>query len=141
MAGVKTFFAPFRWFWLVTMATGYLFDFFDIFKTIIVYTPYLDTRLVSQGLWTWEPFQNYWDKAPSGNFARKKALRSSVSHADIDFTQKKYYLTEEHLLLRWRHLWINSLLDKKVILRDTFFENDPCTWQENNPKLQIRCSL
>ena len=135
MAGVKKFFAPFRWFWLVTMATGYLFDFFDIFKTTIMYTPYLDTRLVSQGLWTWEPFQNYWDKAPSGNVARKKALRSSVSHADIDYTKKKYYLTEEHLLLRWRHLWINSLLDKKVILRDTFFENNPCTWQENNPKL------
>ena len=88
LAGVKKFFAPFRWFWLVTMATGYLFDFFDIFKTTIMYTPYLDTRLVSQGLWTWEPFQNYWDKAPSGNVARKKALRSSVSHADIDYTKK-----------------------------------------------------
>ena len=42
LAGVKTFFAPFRKFWLVVMVAGYHFDFSDIFKTIIMYTPYLD---------------------------------------------------------------------------------------------------
>ena len=42
--GVKTFCAPSRAFWLVTMATAYHFEFcFDIFKTINMTTPYLDT--------------------------------------------------------------------------------------------------
>ena len=42
--GVKTFCAPSRAFRLVTIVTGYHFEFFfDIFKTINMYTPYLDT--------------------------------------------------------------------------------------------------
>ena len=53
LASVKAFFTQHWGFWLVTMVTGHHFEFFyDIFKTVKMYTLYLDTSC-----WLESPFK------------------------------------------------------------------------------------
>ena len=74
-------FAPFRGFWLVTMATGYHFDFFDIFKTINRHNFYLDTSHWLESLsklWRKSPLTD-WKKLHPQQFGFRKG--HSTEHA------------------------------------------------------------